>query len=101
MNNIIELAKNCPDIIVNIRLSDLIEANQFLIKETQASLEKLVTDANTETYPGVDKVAELLGVTKTTLWRWDKGDYLKPVSIGGKRRYKMSDVRRILEGGRK
>jgi predicted site-specific integrase-resolvase len=39
-----------------------------------------------------------LGISETTLWRWNKIGYLVPINIGGKRRYKMSDVRRILEG---
>ena len=33
-----------------------------------------------------------------TLWRWAKVGYLVPINVGGKRRYRMSDVKRILEG---
>ena len=59
-------------------------------------LEQLVTDANTETYLSPDKVAEMLCVSKPTLWRWSKQNYLVPISIGGKKRYRMSDVKRLL-----
>ena len=62
---------------------------------------QLITDANTETYPSAKKVAEMLDVDKSTLWRWAKVGYLVPINVGGKRRYRMSDVKRILEGGDK
>lgn len=94
--NLIELAKQCPELSVTIRLGDLIEANESLIRKVRLELEQLITDANTETYPSREKVAEMLGVEVVTLWRWDKQDYLKPVRIGGKVRYRMSDIQNIL-----
>jgi predicted site-specific integrase-resolvase len=36
-------------------------------------------------------------VTKPTLWSWNKKGYLTTIKIGGKRRYRMSDVKKILE----
>ena len=44
------------------------------------------------------QVATILEVTKPTLWRWDKEGYLKKVMIGGKPRYKESEVMAIREG---
>lgn len=98
MSKIYELAKDFPELTINVKLSDLIECNRQLIKETKDELEKQITEANEESYPTVDEVATMLGVGKTTLWRWAKQKYLTPVEIGGKRRYKMSDVKRLLEG---
>lgn len=98
--NLIELAEKYPDISVTIRLGDLIEANEMLIKRAKEELEQLITDQNTETYPTREKVMEILDVSAPTLWRWAKSGYLKPLNCGGKRRYRMSDVRRILEGGK-
>ncbi|MDD3772281.1 MAG: helix-turn-helix domain-containing protein, partial [Weeksellaceae bacterium] len=68
--------------------------------KTRKELEQQITDASTETYPSVDQVAKILNVSKTTLWRWDKSGYLKTIEIGGKRRYRMSDIKKILEGGK-
>lgn len=97
-NNIIQLAKEFPDVTITIKLSDLVEANTILIHETKRELEQLITDQNTESYPSREKVMEILGVSSATLWRWAKIGYLSPLNVGGKRRYRMSDVRRILEG---
>ncbi len=97
-NNIIALAKECPDITITIKLHDLVEANTLLIQETKRELEQIISDQKAETYPSREKVMEILGVSAATLWRWDKMGYLSPLNVGGKRRYRMSDVKRILGG---
>lgn len=96
--DIIKLAKECPDLVVSIKLGELIEANTMLIADTKRELEQLITDQSTETYPSREKVMEMLDVSESTLWRWSKIGYLVPLNVGGKRRYRMSDVKRILEG---
>ena len=45
-----------------------------------------------------NEVAELLNVDKSTLWRWEKSEYLKPIRIGSKIRYKQSEVELIKRG---
>lgn len=40
----------------------------------------------------------MLEVDKSTLWHWDKEGYLKKVHIGGKPRYRESEVKAIREG---
>ena len=97
-NNVIQLAKQCPDVIISLKVGELIEAIDYCIQTTRRELEQQITDSNTETYPSPDQVAKILSVNKTTLWRWRKQNYLVPIEIGGKRRHRMSDVKRILEG---
>lgn len=96
MSKLLELAEENRNIVVSISLGDLIECNEELIRRVKAELEQQITDTAAETYPSVTKVAEILDVNKTTLWRWAKSGYLVPIEIGGKRRYRMSDVKRIL-----
>ena len=96
MSKLLELAEENRNIVVAISLADLIECNEALIRRAKAGLEQQITDAATETYPSAAKVAEILDVNKTTLWRWAKSGYLVPIEIGGKRRYRMSDVKRLL-----
>ena len=40
---------------------------------------------------------ELLDVSKTTMWRWKQRGYLVPVRVGGNDRYRMSDIKSIIE----
>lgn len=96
--DLITIARQCPDLVVSIRLQDLVEANNLLIAEAKQQLEQTITDANAETYPSREKVMEMLDVSQATMWRWQKSGYLVPINVGGKRRYRMSDVKRILEG---
>ena len=97
-SNLVQIAKECPDLVVSIKLGDLMEANTLLIAETKRELEQLIPDQNREPYRSRKKVMEMLDVSEATLWRWAKSGYLKPINAGGKRRYRMSDVKRILEG---
>lgn len=97
--NIAELIKSGSNVTLAVSANDLREWHKEVIEDTRKTLESIITDANTETYPSAEKVCEILDINKTTLWRWEKKGYLVPVKAGGKRRYKMSDVKSILEGG--
>ena len=97
--DLIELAKACPDLIVQVRLGDLLEANRQLIAEVKQELEQQIADSKAETYITREKVMEITGKSAVTIWLWQKDKYLVPAStVGGTYRYRMSDVRRIMEG---
>ena len=55
------------------------------------------TKPKEEKFLTIKQVAELLGVTEPTLWRWNKEGILKRVKVGNKVRYKESDVNKVLE----
>jgi len=88
------------NITVAVSLSDLKDFAETLIDKSKRELELAVISDKAETYPSPKQVSEILDVDLSTLWRWAKRGYLVPVEVGGKRRYKMSDVKRILNGGR-
>ena len=44
----------------------------------------------------INEAAKILSVSKMTLYRWDKAGVLKKVEIGGKRRYRKTDVERLV-----
>ena len=92
------LLQDFTNVTISINIGDLKDAINYCISKTKEEFEQLITDANTETYPSVEKVAQILDVNKSTLWRWKKSGYLVPIEVGGKRRYRMSDVSKILEG---
>lgn len=97
-NELLELIEKHPDVTLHIKGGELLGFGKHLIETTKKEFEQIIIDANTETYPSRQKVAELLEVDLSTLHRWSKTNYLVPIEIGGKRRYRMSDVKRILEG---
>lgn len=96
--NFVQLAKEVPSLQVTITLAELVEGINLCIEETERRLEQRVADEKAETYPSRDKVMEILDISSATLYRWQKAGYLIPLNVGGKRRYRMSDVKRILEG---
>ena len=99
-STVIELAKQCPDVNITLKAGELIEAIDYCVNKTRKELEQQITDSNSETYPSPKRVCEILDVDASTLWRWNKRGYLCPAEVGGKRRYKMSEVNAILNGGR-
>ena len=43
------------------------------------------------------QTAQALDVDLSTLWRWNREAYLKPVQVGGRRLYKQSEINKILK----
>lgn len=99
MANIFEMAKDYPDLTVSIKLGELVEGFNILIGNVKSELEQTISDQQAETYLSRDKVMETLGISSATLWRWQKIGYLIPLPVGGKRRYRMSDIQKLLKGG--
>ena len=95
--NLAELAKTTPNINITISLGELIEAVEHCVTTTQKNLEQIISDEAAEKYLTIEKTSGLLEVDKSTLWRWSKQNYLVPIEVGGKRRYRMSDIKKILE----
>lgn len=68
-------------------------------------LKELITDAldeykqesKSEILLSIDEVAQKLNVTKPTLWRWAKNNYLVPIKVGKRPMYKLTDVEHLLE----
>ena len=96
--NLIELAQQCPGLQVSLTLGELVDAFRLLIGETKQELEQTIADSKAETYLSREKTMETLDISSTTLWRWAQIGYLTPLNVGGKHRYRMSDIKRIMEG---
>jgi len=96
MNELILLAQKYPNLNVTVGLVDLTEMAKFTVLETKRQIQQDLADAAAETYVTPQKTAEIFDVDISTLWRWNKRGYLTHIEVGGKRRYRMSDVKRIL-----
>lgn len=96
--SIAEILKSGANVTLAVSANDLREWHKEVIEDTRKELEESVISEKAETYPTPKQVAEILSVDMSTLWRWEKKNYLVPVKVGGKRRYKMSEVKQILAG---
>lgn len=46
-------------------------------------------------YISADKVLEMLDISRTTLWQWDKKGITQPIRLGNLKRYRRSDIENI------
>ena len=68
------------------------------INEAKRNMEKDIALNNSDVLLTSNQVLERLSISRTTLWHWVKKRYIIPIEIGGKQRYKLSDVNAILKG---
>ena len=98
--NLTEILKSGTNLTVSIGIKDLRDWHYEVISSTKKELEEIVISDKAETYPKPKQVGAMLNVDASTLWRWNKKGYLKTIEFGGGRRYKMSEVKAIMNGGR-
>lgn len=97
--NIASLIESEANVQIVVTLSDLKEFALTIVSEAMAAMEAAKeAEKKEERYLTPDVVADMVGVSKNTLWRWEKEKYLIPIKVGRKSRYKLSDVKSILEG---
>jgi len=89
---ITNLLQEKMNVIFNITSDDLKEFAKEIILQVKEEFET----TKTETYVSIKKACEILNVVPSTLWRWSNANYLVPVTVGGKRQYKMSEINDIL-----
>ena len=93
--NIASLIESGTNVQIVVTLYDL---KEFALAVASEVMEAKEAEKKKETYLTPDEVADMVGVSKNTLWRWEKEKYLIPIKVGRKSRYKLSDVKSILEG---
>ena len=90
-----ELA-SLPNVILQVSADDLKEfAREILIGAKSVAMIEAEAAAQSDQLLTIDEAARLLSVSKMTLYRWDRNGILKKVEIGGKRRYRKSDIERL------
>lgn len=95
-----ELLKSGANVSVSIGINDLKQWHKEVIEDTRRELEQAVLSDKAEKYLSPNQVSEMLNVDLTTLWRWSKKSYLVPIEFGGKRKYRLSEIKKILNEGR-
>lgn len=85
--------------ILQVDRSELRAELKELYAEIRMEAERAAIIKASERLITPEQAADTLKVSKVTLWRWEKSGYLIPVSIGGKKRYRNSDIVKIIEKG--
>ena len=88
------LCAGTEHVVLMVPQEELTEAIRSVVSELLAEREEKKNDALLTR----KAVSERLNVDNSTLWRWDKANYLKPVRIGKAVYYRESEVKDIEEG---
>ena len=90
------LLLSSENMVLQLKKEDLKEfANQILLGAKSIAMLEAEAAATSDQLLSIDEAAKLLSVSKMTLYRWDQNGILKKVEIGGKRRYRKSDIDRL------
>jgi predicted DNA-binding transcriptional regulator AlpA len=88
-----------PELAKNIKLeltgADLLAFGEVLHR--LAVEEGNNTNKEPEKYLTPQELADALHVSLVTLWHWDNKGITRPLRIGTKKRYRRSDIEKILQ----
>ena len=94
-----DLIAEGANVYVTVSVADLREFFEEVVKDTAAKERAAEAERNADGVMSQTDVCKFLGVSKSTLWRWDKYDYLSPSGrMGRTPQYLKSDVERIKKG---
>jgi Helix-turn-helix domain len=95
--SITEILKSNPEIegnlIINVSASDLKDFAELCINRGK---QEKPEPKDPEEYLTPNQFAEALQVSLVTLWSWDKKGITRPLRIGNAKRYRRSDLEKIL-----
>ena len=97
-NSVQDVLSNGVATLVVLKVEDLKQTIIETVMEAKRNMEKDIALNNSEVLLTSTQVLDRLSISRTTLWHWVKKRYIIPVEIGGKQRYKLSDVNAILKG---
>ena len=97
MTDLLSIIQNgSANIKLEITGEDLLVFSNQLISRAKHELSTAIEEARKEKYLTREEVKQMCDVCDTTLWHWGKKNYLKPVKVGNKVRYRQSDIQKIL-----
>ncbi|MFR9550685.1 MAG: helix-turn-helix domain-containing protein [Rikenellaceae bacterium] len=84
--------------IYQVSGADLMNFANHIMEQSRKDVEATLKAQQIEQYLSPEQVSEMLSVDLSTLWRWNKRGYLTHSKVGAHNRYKLSDVKKLLEG---
>jgi predicted DNA-binding transcriptional regulator AlpA len=95
-----EILEKRGSTLLLISADDLKKTIKETVSEARRILETEVVNGKGEFLLTTNEVLDRLSISRKTLYNWEKRNYLSPIEIGGKKRFKLSDVNGILKNGR-
>lgn len=94
--NIQEILKAADgaNITLSVTPADLKEFALTIIEEAKKMAK---AEKESEDYITLDEAMKICGVSRNTLWRWNRDKYLCNVKFGRKILYKKSDIDKLME----
>ena len=97
--DLFELLREFPEANLTVHAGDLGHFARELLAEARQDFEReraAIAEGKTEEYLTPEMVKTLLRISESTLYRMAKTKILIPVFVGGQKRYRRSDLDRIL-----
>jgi excisionase family DNA binding protein len=81
--------------LINLSINDL----KCIISDVLKQEHSNVPPPQSDRLVSPKETCEKLGIDLSTLYRWDKLGYLSKIKIGGKVRYRWSDIEKLIKPG--
>lgn len=87
-----KLIESGVNLNITLTPTELVEVIDYVVKKVKMEMEEEIRSKQSETYMTSNEVCDFLSIDNSTLWRWEKRGYLKPLYVGGKKRYPRSMI---------
>lgn len=94
--SLLEIAESYPDICINVKLSDLLATFRQVAEEIYEAHEREKAVKEEDYLVSREEAMKMLDVSSSTLWRWEKDNYLKPVRQGVKVKFHKRDIDALM-----
>ena len=97
--DLFELLREFPEATLTVHAGDLGHFARELLAEARQDFEReraAIAEGKTEEYLTPEMVKTLLRISESTLFRMAKAKILVTVFVGGQKRYRRSDLDKIL-----
>ena len=97
IKNLISDSASC-NVSLQVSSKQLQEFADHIIERTLAKVQADEAAPAAEKLLTIDEVAEMLSVSRVTLWSWRRKGILEAVRVGNLLRYRKSDIEELMAG---
>ena len=98
--DLLELLRVFPEANLTVHAGDLGHFARQLLAEARQDFQRertVIAEGKAEEYLTPEMVKTMLKISESTLYRMAKAEILIPVYVGGQKRYRRSDLDKLLE----